>query len=111
MKTINKNNVEKLVNQFTLENLTTGRAYLKNGGWSDIKIDEDFKEESINQILDVLGGWEKTKEAMRFNIRNTPISAWFASRIVYEPKRNTWTYVAGQDYPSELATIRKQLSK
>lgn len=111
MKTINKKNVSKLVSQFTLEHLTTERAPLIIGGWSDIKIDEDFKKESVNQILDLLGGLDTTKNKIAFKIKNTPVHGWFAQRIIFEPLRNKWVYIAGQDYTSELRTIRKELSK
>ena len=111
MKNINKSNVSKLVRQFTLENLTTERAYLNGSGWNDIKVDESFKDESIEQIVNLLGGRTKTKETIKHALKNTHIHNWFATRIVYEPLRNSWTYTAGQDYPSELATIRKELTK
>ena len=111
MKTLNKKNVSKLVNQFTLENLTTERACLIAGGWQNIKIDEDFKNESISQIVNLLGGIKATKEKIKFVIKNTPVSSWFASRIVFEPLINKWTYIAGQDYPAELQEIRNQLKK
>jgi len=111
MKTINGKNVAKLVNQFTLENLTTERAYLIGLGWNDIKIDEDFKKESVSQIVELLGGRQATKDRIKFVIRNTPVSSWFAQRIIFEPLRNKWVYIAGQDYPSELQEIRNQLKK
>lgn len=111
MKTINSKNVSTLVSQFTLEHLTTERVPLISGGWSDIKIDTDFKKSSIEQITDLLGGRSRTKEKIGFTLRNTPVYGWFAQRIIFEPLRNKWVYIAGQDYPSELATIRKELTK
>jgi hypothetical protein len=111
MKTINKTNVQKRVNQFTLENLTTSRAYIIGEGWQTIKVNENFFNESIEQITDLIGGFDKTKRAVKFTLRNTPIYQWFASRIVYEPKRKAWYYIAGQDYYNELKQIRKELTK
>lgn len=111
MKTINSKNVSKLVNQFKLENLTTERACLIASGWENIKIDEDFKKESVSQIVELLGGRQATKDRIKFVIRNTPIHNWFAQRIVFEPLRNKWVYIAGQDYPSELQEIRNTLKK
>ena len=111
MKTIRKNNIAKNISQFTLENLTTSRAYLIATGWQDIKVDKDFMNESIDQIIDLLGGHHNTKKAIRYTLNNTPVYGWYAQRIVFEPLINKWVYIAGQDYPSELRTIRKELTK
>ena len=111
MKIITKQNVHKLTNNFTLESLTTNSVNLIDGGWSDVKIDPDFYEESIENIVWLLGGREATKQKVRFALRNTPVYGWFASRIVYCPHANRWTYTAGQDYPNELRLIRKELTK
>lgn len=108
MKTITKQNVHKLTNNFTLESLTTNRVNLIDGGWSDVKIDPDFYEESIENIVWLLGGREATKQKVRFALRNTPVHGWFSGRIMYT---NKWTYTAGQDYPNELRLIRKELTK
>lgn len=109
MTTITKKNVEKLITQFTLENLSTERASIKGEGWATIKIDEDFKNKAFEDIADLLGGRKATKDRIKYVIKNNPISAWFAQRIIYNAKGDYWTYCAGQDYPAELAQIRKTL--
>lgn len=111
MKTINRKNVSKLVNNFTLENLTTERACLISEGWSNIKIDVDFKRESIEEIANLIGGVKKTKDRIKFVLRNTPVSEWFASRIIFESLYNRWEYVSGQDTATEKAEIRNTLKK
>ena len=110
MKTISEKNVS-MVNQFTLENLVNGRAWIEGQGWQDIKVDEDFYNKSINQLVDLIGGREKTKQQVRFNLRNTPFHHWSANRFIYSLHRNVWEYVAGQDYTSEMATIRNHVKK
>ncbi len=111
MKTINAKNVEKLVEQFTLENLSTDRAVIIGIGWDNIKIDPDFKKDSIEQIVQLIGGSQKTKDRIKFIIRNTPIHAWYSSRIVFEPDRNRWAYISGQEYVQEIISIRNHLKK
>jgi hypothetical protein len=111
MITINAGNVETKVNQFTLENLTTERACLIGEGWENIKIDPDFKKDSVEQIVELIGGRQATKDRIKFVIRNTPVHAWFCSRIIYEADRKKWVYVAGQDHKGELQQIRNELKK
>lgn len=108
MKTINKNNSTKEIQQFNLSHLTTGRANIINKGWQDIKIEDSFFNESINEIVNLIGGREATKQAIKFSLRNTPIHQWFANRIIFDGKN--WSYIAGQDYPSEIKEIRRQLT-
>jgi hypothetical protein len=113
MKTIKitKQNVNKLTEQFTLNNLTTGRASIIGTGWNDIKIDEQFFNESINNIVELLGGRQKTKETIKYKLRNEPIYGWFSNRIVFCKHNNVWTYIAGQEYTTEIKEIRKILTK
>jgi len=106
---ITQKNVSNRVQQFSLDNLTTSRAYINGKGWKNIDIDGDFFDWSVNQIVDLLGGRETTKNAVRFALRNTPINGWFARRIVFNEMRNTWEYIAGQDYPAEIRAIKKQI--
>ena len=105
---ITKANVHKNVDQFNLHNLVHNRVHLKEKGWTDISIDEDFFNESVTDIADLVGGRTKTKEIARFNLRNKPVSNWFTNRIVLTPN-NVWTYIGGQDYTAEMKEIRKQL--
>lgn len=110
MKTINTKNVSKLVTQFSLSNLSTERAHLINSGWENIKVDESFKSDAINQIVELLGGRQKTKDRIKFVIKNNPLHTWYADRIIFDANRNRWVYVAGQDYPTEITEIRRQLT-
>lgn len=107
MKAINKTNATKLIQQFNLSHLTTGRANIISKGWENIKIDETFFNESIDQITQLIGGHQKTKDIIKYTLRNTPVHQWFASRIIFDGVK--WSYIAGQDYPSEIAEIRRLL--
>lgn len=109
---ITRENVAKKVNEFNLENLTTSRACLIGLGWENIKIEESFYNASIDELVKIIGGREKTKNRIKFILRNTPLSShWFSRRFIFEAKRNKWCYVAGQCEADEIPQIRKELLK
>lgn len=105
---ITKRTVKK-VNQFTLENLNHERACIEGKGWSDIKVEENFRDESFKRIVDLLGGRKDTKETILFKLRNQPLSHWGLQRFIYDVKYNRWSYCAGQDYTGEIAQIRNYI--
>lgn len=107
---ITKQNVSTKVVQFNLEHLNHNRASINGIGWSDISIDETFKAESLQQIADIIGGREATKAKVLRNLTNNTVNGWFLQRFIYMPKYDRWSYCAGQDYPSEIASIRRKLS-
>lgn len=114
MKTnlITKENVEEYVEQMNLQILTTSRAYVKNVGWADLKIEPTFYNWSVERIADlVCGSHAHLKERVQFIIRNQPNYQWYAKRIIFSIKQNKWIYNAGQDYNVELNLIRKELTK
>ena len=92
----------------TLSQVNSGRIFTDN--WEDCKI--SLSNEDINSIADLLGGWERTKNAVKRALRNVGNmrSKWYFERISFCKHTNRWTYCAGQDYPAELAQIRKDLS-
>lgn len=107
---ITKQNVSTKVVQFNLENLTHNRASITGIGWTDIIIDETFKAESLQQIVDIIGGREATKVKVLRNLTNNKVNGWFMQRFIYMPKYDRWSYCAGQDYDNEIASIRRKLS-
>lgn len=119
MKTkITKQNVDKHFEKqdFNLTTLTTGRGYCKVKGeamWRDVIIDENFREESIEEITEMLTkGCRKKdeyKHVFRYVFRNVPVHAWFAHRIFYNFRTRSWEYIVGQDGASEFRMIRKSL--
>lgn len=106
---ITQKNVSKKIEQFTLDNLVHNRAHIPNDGWRDISIEQSFFDESIDSIVDLIGGNQGTKNTIRFNLRNRPINSWFTNRFVYYNDR--WIYIGGQDYTAEMKEIRKILKR
>lgn len=115
---ITKQNVDKhFAGQgFNLTTLTTERGYCKvkdKAMWRDVVIDEDFREESIEEITEMFTkGCRKKceyKRAFRYVFRNVPVHAWFAQRIFYNFRTRSWDYIVGQDGVSEFRMIRKSL--
>lgn len=109
-KAIEKGYLQQLAegNEFaniTLQAVKSGRLYMD--GWQDWNY--QLTDKDIEQIVNVLGGWEKTRNTIANKLRylkELP-SFWALDRIVYCKHSNRWSYIAGQDYPAELATIRK----
>ncbi len=89
----------------TLQNIKSGRIY--DNGWKDW--DYQLNEMDVIGIATLLGGWEKTQNLVANKLRSlsTLPSHWAFDRIHFCKHSKRWAYTAGQDYPSELATIRK----
>ena len=97
--------VEKANGQMNLEILLNRRA-----NFGDFTMEEDEFRNAINYIVDeVLGGWQKHKYALKYQLNNVPLSHWGFQRIIFNGKR--WQYVAGQDYTNELKQIRNFIKK
>ena len=101
--------IEKANGQLNLEILLNRRANFGNG-WEDFTMEEYEFRDQINTIVDeVLGGWQKHKYALKYQLNNIPLSHWGFQRIIYMGGR--WRYVAGQDYTNELKQIREFIKK
>lgn len=101
--------IEKANGQLNLEILLNRRANFGNG-WEDFTMEEDEFRNQINSIVDeVLGGWNKHKYALKYQLNNIPLSHWGFSRIIYTGKR--WIYAPGQDGQTELKQIREFIRK
>ena len=101
--------IEKANGQLNLEILLNRRANFGNG-WEDFTMEEDEFRNQINYIVDeVLGGWQKHKYTLRYQLNNTPLQNWGFQRIIFNGKR--WQYVAGQDGQNELTQIRNFIKK
>jgi hypothetical protein len=92
----------------TLQRVKSGRIY--NDGWQNWNYQLSYQD--IAQISELLGGREKTKTRVANKLRclSTLPSHWSFNRIHWCKHSQRWAYNAGQDYPSELATIRKFLT-
>lgn len=99
--------------QITAQELINERSFVF-GQWQNIKLTDELKNEVINQILSILGGWEKNKKYIEYNLRNSSPQHWGLTRILlskYGKNNASFSYCAGQSYPDELKSIRKYLQK
>lgn len=99
--------------QITAQNIINERAYI-NGEYQDIQINEELKKLVCRQISQLLGGRIKTRTNVYYTLLNGRPQHWGLERIHLENYHDTEAslhYCAGQDYPYEIAEIRKYLSK
>ena len=97
--------IEKANGQLNLQILLNRRA-----NFGDFTMEEDEFRNQIDYIVDnVLGGWQKHKYALKYQLNNIPLSHWGFQRIIFNGKR--WQYVSGQDYTNELKQIRNFIKK
>lgn len=99
--------LSKSCEQLTLQNIINGRAYFKQGGWGTFTF--ELSENQMEQIVDLIGGHTKTKRNVKWSLQNQKPQHWGLDRIVYNQRSAAFTYIAGQDYPSELREIRKAM--
>jgi hypothetical protein len=80
---------------------------LRMDNWEDWEY--YLTDQDRQQIADLLGGRISTREIVRSRLRFLPElpSFWAFDRIIFCKHSKRWTYTAGQDYPGELAMIRK----
>lgn len=114
MKTFNTLNElfkETSGRQTTAQELINSCVYLNDGGWTKIELSTELKQEVINKIVDCFGGQERTKTNIRFTLHRETPQHWGLSRTILVKRDNEvrFTYIAGQDYTSELNEIRKKL--
>lgn len=100
--------------QITVQELLNGRLHHHTKGWSDIKLDYEFKKEVIEKVVDSLGGWNRTKSDIRYTLLNENRQHWGLDRFVVEWYKKIWkepkiVYCAGQDQTWEMKEIRNAL--
>lgn len=90
-----------------------GRYHDKIDGWSQCTFTDDLEEQLIDLFMDQIGGWEKSKAAIRRAVEFHKPQHWALSRFFLEERNNKimLVYCAGQDYPAELAELRRYLKK
>ena len=96
--------------QLSLETIFSERANIKGVGWTPIRY--TLTDEDISEIATMLGGRERTQDAVANGLRDgrlwrLPYST--RQRITWD--KHGWGYIAGQDYPAETARIRNILKK
>jgi hypothetical protein len=103
--------------QLTARDLLNSEIYTAKG-WKTFKISADLKKDIVNNVVEILGGHNKTKESIKYNLLNTNINHWGLNRIIIEEKTLqsdkrkkvvSFRYIEGQNYEHELNQIRKYL--
>ena len=115
---------ETLYNRVTVSELIEGRIYTKKWGWIDFRLDDDHATEKsgcaldvfVNLIVDLCWSREsvnkkKAKSCLKFKrVKDCGILTrlWVTMR-----KDGTYKadYCGGQDYDSEMRTIRRLLTE
>ena len=97
-------------NHLTLDSFISGRAYHKEQG----HVNHGLELPEVDKLVQLLGGRKETKakikRVLEFHLHT--IGSWgIFGRVLFDSKANDWEYCAGQDYPSELAYIRKLILK
>jgi hypothetical protein len=99
--------------QLSAQELINRRSMI-NGEWQNFEVSDELSEEINDKIIEVLGGQHRTKNTMYNVLRRSSPQHWGLGRIFIEKYGDSpirFSYCAGQDYPAELAQIRKYLSK
>lgn len=115
MKTIkNLDHALKLANiQLSAQDLISRRIYLKNKGWADVKLSDEFNNQLADMVAELLGGWRKTKNNVKCTLIWGRPYHWGLKRIFVVKykgmKHARLTYCAGQDYQVETQQIRNAL--
>ena len=115
---------ETQYNRVTVSELIEGRIYTKKWGWIDFRFDDDHATENGSSALDVFVNlivdlcWsresankKKAKSCLKFKwVKDCGIlnRLWVTMRKDGTYKAN---YYAGQDYDSEMRTIRRLLTE
>ena len=115
---------ETQYNRVTVSELVSGRIYTKKWGWIDFRLDDEHATENGSSALDIFVNliadlcWrresenkKKAKSCLKFKrVKDCGIlnGIW-----VTKMKDDTYRaqYCAGQDYDSEMRTIRKLLTE
>lgn len=99
--------LSKLGGEVTLQNVKSGRMRTDAESWHDWEY--TLTDTDIKQITELLGGRQRTKDIIstRLHSLSSVPSKWFLDRIKFSHISGRWHYSAGQDYPGELAEIRR----
>lgn len=97
-KTLKYTTIKGLVSktrQFSLYTFLSGRMYHIKHGWVNIRLSESLQEDILNRFKDFLG-LEYIKQYETFGIYE---------RLILKPSGDV-SYIAGQDYNSEIRTLK-----
>lgn len=104
----------KNTNQFTLNNILSGRMYHAKDGWINFSISYELRKKIAELISSSVGGNNNTKNRIKNNILRHHKSIknfGILGRLILENYNNicSFNYCAGQDYNSEIKTVRNIL--
>lgn len=99
--------------QVTAQELLNGRTQIK-GHWGPIELTSELRKEICSKLADIFGGRAQTKTRVFNTLLHERRQNWGLSRVFLEkyPRHNIGahlSYCAGQDMPSEIRQIRKEL--
>jgi hypothetical protein len=113
MKTIKtlKQALKLVRNQVTAQQLLNGRINTTSKGWTDVKITEELKNNIVEQLVEIIGGHRKTKEAIENALKFRNVQHWALSRMIVEDYGNgaNIRYCTGQDQPTEMQQTRNYI--
>lgn len=119
-KTVTYKNIKNLIShsrhkEISLCDLLRGSFNHKELGWTKFKLRESV---NVDHIAEYIGGRGDTvsriSQNLDYNINydsDNIEKCGILDRMIYDGSeyRNGWHYITGQDFPSEMATIRKVL--
>jgi hypothetical protein len=114
-----KNEVFNYVNQFGTKkqkqligcNLDlTLNDFINGFTYRGVKLFKSLSIDDVDQLVDIIGGRNKDRIRSVLNYNLKRASFWgVETSFMYDHKLNRWSYCAGQDYPSEMSRVRKEL--
>lgn len=99
--------------QVTLQEIIEGRTLIA-GQWENFTLSPEAKEAAFSACVEIIGGHKATKEAMLYALKwNETLSHWGLRRLFLvqysSDKAPRFTYCCGQDWPTEMRSIRAYL--
>ena len=115
---------ETQYNRVTVSELVSGRIYTKQFGWIDFRLDDEHATENGSTALDIFSNlitelcWRRdseNKKKAKSNLKFKSVKDCGILSRLWVTMRKDGTYKAdycsGQDYDSEMRTIRRLLTE
>ena len=99
--------------QVTAQQVLNRQIYIDGKGWQTVQVSPELRLQLAHNIAALLGGYQATQERVANNLYHNNLQHWGLSRIFFQQPdgKVRLNYCAGQDYPSEIASIRTYLKK
>ena len=95
---------KKSTNYITLSNLISNRFYHTSKGWTALHITDSI---NIDGLVALIGGRGHNYKRLLSDYISYGRDYGILERVIFN--NGKWSYIAGQDYTSEMNTIRKIL--